>query len=212
MTGFLKANYHTHTTFCDGSASARRMVETAIEKGFDAIGFSSHSDIVKDIGTYKAEIRSLADISEGDLIVHSGHGIGRFIGIRKIEMDGITKDYISIQYAGTDKLYIPVTQLDMVSKYIGPRDDSGVKLNKLSSGEWQKTRSNVKRAVKDMAHELIALYAKREKSKGFAFYPDDEIQHDFEERFPYVETDDQLQSIAEIKADMERARPMERLL
>ena len=158
------------------------------------------------------EIRSLADITEGDLVVHSGHGIGRFIGIRKLEMDGVTKDYITIQYAGTDKLYIPVTQLDMVSKYIGPRDDSGVKLNKLSSGEWQKTRSNVKRAVKDMAHELIALYAKREKSVGFAFYPDDEIQHDFEERFPYVETDDQLQSIAEIKADMERARPMERLL
>ena len=100
----------------------------------------------------------------------------------------------------------------MVSKYIGPRDDSGVKLNKLSSGEWQKTRSNVKRAVKDMAHELIALYAKREKSEGFAFYPDDEIQHDFEERFPYVETDDQLTAIAEIKADMERIRPMERLL
>jgi len=158
------------------------------------------------------EIRSLADISEGDLIVHSGHGIGRFIGIRKLEMDGVTKDYITIQYAGTDKLYIPVTQLDMVSKYIGPRDDSGVKLNKLSSGEWQKTRSNVKRAVKDMAHELIALYAKREKSVGFAFYPDDEIQRDFEERFPYVETDDQLTSIAEIKADMERPRPMERLL
>ena len=158
------------------------------------------------------EIRSLADITEGDLVVHSGHGIGRFIGIRKLEMDGVTKDYITIQYAGTDKLYIPVTQLDMVSKYIGPRDDSGVKLNKLSSGEWQKTRSNVKRAVKDMAQELIALYAKREKSVGFAFYPDDEIQHDFEERFPYVETDDQLQSISEIKADMERPRPMERLL
>ena len=158
------------------------------------------------------EIRSLADITEGDLVVHSGHGIGRFIGIRKLEMDGVTKDYITIQYAGTDKLYIPVTQLDMVSKYIGPRDDSGVKLNKLSSGEWQKTRSNVKRAVKDMAHELIALYAKREKSVGFAFYPDDEIQRDFEERFPYVETDDQLTSIAEIKADMERPRPMERLL
>lgn len=158
------------------------------------------------------EIRSLADISEGDLVVHSGHGIGRFIGIRKLEFDGVTKDYITIQYAGTDKLYIPVTQLDQVSKYIGPRDDSGVKLNKLSSGEWQRTRSNVKRAVKDMAHELIALYAKREQSKGFAFYPDDEIQRDFEERFPYVETDDQLQSIAEIKADMERPRPMERLL
>ncbi len=158
------------------------------------------------------EIRSLADITEGDLVVHSGHGIGRFIGIRKLELEGVTKDYITIQYAGTDKLYIPVTQLDMVSKYIGPRDDSGVKLNKLSSGEWQKTRNNVKRAVKDMAHELIALYAKREKSVGFAFYPDDEIQREFEERFPYVETDDQLQSIEEIKADMERARPMERLL
>lgn len=157
-------------------------------------------------------IRSLADIAEGDLVVHSSHGIGRFIGIRKLEMEGVTKDYITIQYAGTDKLYIPVTQLDMVSKYIGPRDDSGVKLNKLSSGEWQKTRNNVKRAVKDMAHELIELYAKREKSKGFAFFPDDEIQHEFEERFPYIETDDQLQSIAEIKADMERERPMERLL
>ena len=158
------------------------------------------------------EIRSLADISEGDLIVHSTHGIGRFIGIRKLEFDGVTKDYITIQYAGTDKLYIPVTQLDMVSKYIGPRDDSGVKLNKLSSSDWQKTRSNVKRAVKDMAKELIALYAKREKSQGFAFYPDDEIQRDFEERFPYVETEDQLTAIAEIKADMERIRPMERLL
>lgn len=158
------------------------------------------------------EIRSLSDIAEGDLVVHSGHGIGRFIGIRKLEFDGVTKDYITIQYAGTDKLYIPVTQLDMVSKYIGPRDNTGVKLNKLSSGEWQKTRNNVKRAVKDMAHELIALYAKREKSQGFAFYPDDEMQRDFEERFPYAETDDQLRSIDEIKADMERARPMERLL
>lgn len=158
------------------------------------------------------EIRSLADISEGDLVVHSGHGIGRFIGIKKLEFDDVIKDYITIQYAGTDKLYIPVTQLDMVSKYIGPRDDSGVKLNKLSSNEWQRTRGNVKRAVKDMAQELIALYAKREQSEGYAFLPDDELQRDFEERFPFVETDDQLQSIMEIKSDMERPRPMERLL
>lgn len=158
------------------------------------------------------EIRSLADIAEGDLVVHSGHGIGRFIGIRKLEFDDVTKDYITIQYAGTDKLYIPVTQLDMVSKYISPRDNAGVKLNKLSSGEWQKTRNNVRRAVKDMAHELIEIYARREQSKGFAFYPDDEMQHDFEERFPFVETDDQLQAIEEIKSDMENIRPMERLL
>ena len=146
------------------------------------------------------------------MVVHSSHGIGRFIGIKKLEFDDVVKDYITIQYAGTDKLYIPVTQLDMVSKYIGPRDDSGVKLNKLSSNDWQRTRNNVKRAVKDMAHELIELYAKREQSKGFAFYADDEIQRDFEERFPYVETDDQMQSINEIKADMERIRPMDRLL
>ena len=158
------------------------------------------------------EIRSLSDITKGDLVVHSLHGIGRFAGIRKLELEGVTKDYITIQYAGKDVLYVPVTQLDMVSKYIGPRDDAGVRLNKLSSAEWQKTRNNVKRAVKDMAQELIALYAKREQSKGFAFYPDDEIQHDFEARFPYAETDDQLQSIGEIKEDMEKPRPMDRLL
>ncbi len=158
------------------------------------------------------EIRGLADITPGDLVVHAMHGIGKFAGIRKLELEGVTKDYITIQYAGKDVLYVPVTQLDMVSKYIGGRDDSGVKLNKLSSAEWQKTRSNVKRAVKDMAAELIALYAKREKTEGFAFSPDEELQRDFENRFPYVETNDQLQCIAEIKADMEKSHPMDRLL
>lgn len=158
------------------------------------------------------EIRSLADISAGDLVVHSLHGIGRFVGIRKLELEGVTKDYISIQYAGKDMLHVPVTQLDMVSKYIGPRDDAGVKLNKLSSNEWQKTRNNVKKAVKDMAGELIELYAKRKKSQGFQYAPDEEMQYDFEKRFPYTETDDQLNCIAEIKEDMERTRPMDRLL
>lgn len=158
------------------------------------------------------EIKALSDIADGDLVVHSLHGIGRFAGIRKLELEGITKDYITIKYAGKDVLYVPVTQLDMVSKYIGPRDDNAVKLNKLSSTEWQKTRNNVKRAVKDMAQELIKLYAKREQSKGIAFMPDDEMQRDFESRFPYAETDDQLQSISEIKEDMERIRPMDRLL
>ncbi len=158
------------------------------------------------------EIRSLSDISNGDLIVHSLHGIGRFAGIRKLELEGIVKDYITIQYAGTDVLYVPVTQLDMVSKYIGSKDDTTVKLSKLSSNEWQKTRKNVKRAVKDMAKELIALYAKREQAQGFAFEPDSQWQHDFEERFEYIETDDQLQCIEEIKSDMEKSRPMDRLL
>ncbi len=158
------------------------------------------------------EIRSFSDISDGDLIVHSLHGIGRFAGIRKLELEGVVKDYITIKYAGTDVLYVPVTQLDMVSKYIGSRDDSTVKLSKLSSNEWQKTRKSVKSAVKDMAKELIALYAKREQAQGFAFDPDNEWQHEFEERFEYIETDDQLQCIEEIKADMEKSRPMDRLL
>ncbi len=158
------------------------------------------------------EIRGLSDIVPGDLVVHALHGIGRFAGIRKLELEGVTKDYITIQYAGKDVLYVPVTQLDMVSKYIGGRDDTGVKLNKLSSNEWQKTRNNVKRAVKDMAAELIALYAKREKTEGFAFSSDNEVQIDFENRFPYVETNDQLQCISEIKSDMEKPHPMDRLL
>lgn len=158
------------------------------------------------------EIKSLSDIAPGDLIVHSLHGIGRFKGIRKLEMEGITKDYITIQYAGTDVLYVPVNQLDMVSKYIGPRDDSGVKLNKLSSMEWQKTRSRVKKAVKDMAEELTKLYAERSQTKGFPFSEDCDWQNDFESRFPYTETDDQLRCIREIKDDMEKPIPMDRLL
>ncbi len=158
------------------------------------------------------EIKSLADIAPGDLVVHALHGIGRFEGIRKLELEGITKDYITIKYAGTDVLYVPVTQMDLISRYIGPRDDTGVKLNKLSSNEWQKTRSRVKKAVKDMADELIALYAKRSKTKGFAFSEDNDWQNDFEARFDYTETDDQLRCIEEIKQDMMKPTPMDRLL
>lgn len=109
-------------------------------------------------------------------------------------------------------LYVPVTQMDLISRYIGPRDDTGVKLNKLSSNEWQKTRSRVKKAVKDMADELIALYAKRSKTKGFAFSEDNDWQNDFEARFDYTETDDQLRCIEEIKQDMMKPTPMDRLL
>ncbi len=158
------------------------------------------------------EIHTLADLQVGDLVVHALHGIGRFLGIRKLELEGVTKDYITIQYAGKENLYVPVTQLDLVSKYIGTREDGNVKLNRLSSAEWQKTRRNVRAAAKDMANELLKLYAEREKTKGFAFYPDDEIQRDFEERFPYLETEDQLLCTEEIKRDMERDRPMDRLL
>jgi len=106
------------------------------------------------------EIRSLSDISVGDLVVHVSHGIGKYDGIEQIDRQGIIKDYIKIKYAGTDILYVPVTQLDLISKYIGPKEDSSVKLNRLNSTEWQKTRKRVRAAVKEMADELIKLYAK----------------------------------------------------
>ncbi len=158
------------------------------------------------------KINSLADISKGDLVVHALHGIGRFNGITNIETNGVTKDYITIKYAGSDVLYVPVTQLDIVSKYIGPKDDDTVKLNKLGSQDWQRTRARVKKACKDMADELIALYAKRQLAKGYAFSSDNDWQMEFEERFEYSETDDQMRSIDEIKQDMQRNIPMDRLL
>lgn len=158
------------------------------------------------------EIKSLSDIRRGDLVVHAMYGIGKFDGIKSIETNGSTKDYITIKYAGTDVLYVPVTQLDLVSRYIGTGDDEGVRLNKLNTNEWKKTRNKVRSAVKDMAKELTELYARRQAAKGFPFSPDNDWQMDFEERFDYEETDDQLRSIAEIKADMEKPVPMDRLL
>ncbi len=158
------------------------------------------------------EIRSLSDLSVGDYVVHVSHGIGVFDGIHKLDLHGVIKDYIKIRYAGADTLYVPVTQLDMVSRYIGPKEDSKVKLNRLNSGEWQKTRSRVKKAVAEMAEELIALYAKRLKTPGIAFDKDTDYQKDFEAYFPYEETEDQLRCVEEIKEDMEKPNPMDRLL
>ena len=160
----------------------------------------------------KNAIKNLSDLSVGDYVVHVSHGIGVFSGIVKREIHGITKDYIKIRYAGTDELFVPVTQLDLVTKYIGTKEDGTVKLNKLNSAEWQKTRQRVKKAVADMADELIKLYAERLNAKGFAFSKDTDWQNDFEGRFPYEETDDQLRCIREIKDDMESGIPMDRLL
>lgn len=158
------------------------------------------------------EIGSLDELKRGDYVVHTTHGIGIFDGINQIRNNGITKDYIKIRYAGSDTLYVPVTQLDLVSKYIGSADDSGIKLNKLGNDAWAKTRSRVKTAVKNMAKQLTTLYAKRMATKGYQFSPDTDLQSDFERRFEYEETEDQLRCINEIKHDMERNIPMDRLL
>ena len=158
------------------------------------------------------EIGSLDELKAGDYVVHESHGIGVFDGIKRITNGGVTKDYIKINYAKGDILYVPVTQLDLVSKYIGAATDGGIKLNRLGGTEWQKTRKRVKAAVRDMAKQLTALYAKRMSVKGYAFSPDTDLQNDFERRFEYDETDDQLRCINEIKRDMEREVPMDRLL
>lgn len=160
----------------------------------------------------KNAIHSLDELTKGDYIVHNTHGIGIFEGIHALEVNKVKKDYIKISYAKGDTLYVPVTQLDLVSKYIGPREDSRVKINRLGSPEWKKTKAKVRSSVKDMAKELIALYAKRMSTKGFAFSEDSDLQHDFELRFEYDETDDQLRCSDEIKRDMERSSPMDRLL
>ncbi len=157
-------------------------------------------------------IGSLEELQNGDYVVHASHGIGIFDGINRITNAGVTKDYIKIKYAGTDTLYVPVTQLDLVSKYIGAAEDSGIKLNRLGGEAWAKTRARVKRAVRDMAKQLTALYAKRMATKGYAFGPDTDLQSGFESRFEYEETEDQLRSINEIKNDMMRDTPMDRLL
>ena len=158
------------------------------------------------------EIYSLSDLNPGDYVVHSAHGIGVFEGIHKISMQGIVKDYLKLRYAKNDTLYVPVTQLDLVSKYIGPREDAQVRLHRLGGSDWQKTKARVRSAVKDMAKELIKLYAQRMNARGHAFASDTEWQHDFESHFEFEETEDQLRCIEEIKADMEREAPMDRLL
>ena len=160
-------------------------------------------------------IGSCADLNKGDLVVHEHHGIGRFAGVVNMQVDGADKDYIKICYAGTDVLYVPATQLNLVSKYVGGgsgEDGKPIKLHKMGGAEWTRAKTRTKAAVKSIAKELTALYAARQKAKGFAFSPDSEWQTEFEERFEYPETEDQLRCIAEIKADMEKELPMDRLL
>ncbi len=158
-------------------------------------------------------IGSLDELQNGDYVVHASHGIGIFAGINQIKNGGIIKDYIKIKYAGSDILYVPVTQLDLVSKYIGAAsEEKTIKLNRLGGSDWNKTRSRVRAAVKNMAKELTALYAKRMSTKGYAFSPDTDLQNNFERRFEYEETEDQIRCVNEIKRDMERGTPMDRLL
>lgn len=153
-----------------------------------------------------------ADLKPGDIVVHQTHGIGQFIGVNTITADGVTKDYIKIKYRNDDILYVPTNSLDSVRKYIGGGDNSSPRLNKLGGKEWSATTSKVKKNLEAVAKDLIELYAKRQKIKGFSFSPDTPWQKQFEDSFPYTETDDQLRCIQDVKKDMEKPQPMDRLL
>ncbi|MFJ7974058.1 transcription-repair coupling factor [Psychrobacillus sp. NPDC096389] len=156
-------------------------------------------------------IKSYSEIKPGDNVVHIHHGIGKYIGIETLLVNGIHKDYLHIRYRGEDKLFVPVDQIDLIQKYVasGEKDP---KLHKLGGADWKKTKTKVSAAVQDIADELIKLYAKREAEVGYAFEPDSEMQQSFEAAFPYEETEDQLRTISEVKQDMEKARPMDRLV
>ena len=163
----------------------------------------------------RQKLKSYTDLAPGDLVVHVHHGIGRFVGMERIRVDGVDKDYIKIAYAGSDSLFVPATQLDLVSKYIGSGGENGeriAKLSKLGGTDWSRAKSKAKAAAKDLAKGLIKLYAERQKRPGFAFSPDSPWQREFEDAFDYIETEDQLRAIEEIKHDMEQAIPMDRLL
>lgn len=198
------------------------VLEGTISKGFEypliGVAVVSSSEV---FGTTKhrrqassmpgVKIKSFADLSEGDYVVHQVHGIGQYLGIHRIVVDGCTKDYLKIRYKGTDVLYVPATSLDAVNKYMSG-EEKEVKLNKMGGAEFTKVKSRVKKSLEDIADRLVKLYSARSVKKGFAFSPDNDWQKQFEDNFPYEETVDQLKCIEEVKSDMEKDVPMDRLL
>lgn len=157
------------------------------------------------------QIRSYQELNPGDYVVHINHGIGIFEGIKTLESNGKKGDYITITYRNHDQLFVPADQLGVVQKYVAS-DGKIPKINKLGGNEWAKTKCRVQEKIEDIADELLAIYAHRATEKGFAFLPDDELQRDFEAAFPYLETPDQIKAIREIKLDMQKEKPMDRLL
>lgn len=162
-------------------------------------------------GSGHSGIKAFTDIREGDYVVHENHGIGKFLSVTQLEVQGMKKDYLKLKYAGEDLLYVPVEQMDMIQKYVGA-GEVVPKINKLSGSEWKRTKLRAQTAIKDMARQLLELSAARSLEKGYAFSKDNLWQGEFEDLFPYEETPDQLRSAGEIKKDMERSIPMDRLL
>ena len=210
------------TTFDNIHIGSVNIVESDINRGFEynnyivltANELFNINNSKKKYNTkykYSSSISDINKLEVGDYIVHNVHGIGVYNGIKTLTLNDITKDYLEILYQGTDKIYIPVEKIDLISKYSG-RDGAAPKINKLGGKEWIKTKLRVKSKVNDMADQLIKLYAERESRKGFAFSPDCDLSLDFEKDFPYDLTKDQIKAITQIKEDMESPSPMDRLL
>ncbi len=189
------------------------VLSTREDSGAKIMAHRRRRRILKEAGGAGQRLVSYADLSVGDYVVHLNYGIGMFEGIEAVTVEGVTKDYITIKYAGTDKLFVPCDKLDDIGKYIGSRDSSGgVKLSKMGGGDWQKAKTRAKGAARDMAKELIQLYAERQRLPGFAFPPDSELEDSFAADFGFEETDSQISAIEDIKRDMMRPVPMNRLL
>lgn len=199
------------------------VIDAALSRGFDSpdlkIILLSETDVLGQSTHTKSrrpmrkgeKIETFLDLKVGDYVVHVNHGIGRYLGVERLEIGSSQRDYLHIQYAGDDKLYVPTDQVDLIQKYVGA-DGHSPKVYKLGGTEWNRIKDKVRSSVQDMAKELLALYAAREALKGHAFSPDTVWQKEFEDAFPYPETPDQLRAVEEIKRDMEKSKPMDRLL
>ena len=189
------------------------VLSMSVDKGRAIMEHRRHQRVLKRVGGAGKRIMSHADLSVGDYVVHANYGIGLFEGIETVTVDGVTKDYIRIRYAGTDKLFVPCDRLEMIGKYIGDKAKDGtVKLSEMGGGGWQRTKTKAQAAVRDIAKQLIALYAERQRTPGFAFPKNSELEDEFDADFGYEETESQLVAIKEIKEDMMRSVPMNRLL
>ncbi len=186
-------------------------VKLAVITDWEIYGQPKRTRIVRTQTQQGAKITHFSDLRAGDYVVHVNHGIGKYMGIKQLEVGGVRKDYLLVQYAGEDRLYVPTDQIGLIQKFLGA-EGTAPKLYKLGGTEWHRVKQRVKESVKDLARDLISLYAARQKIPGYKFSPDTVWQKEFEDAFPYEETPDQLKAIEEVKRDMETPRPMDRLL
>lgn len=201
-------------TITDGSLSKGFEfpdIKLVLVSDWEIFGKPKKKRVLKTKRETSFSITTFADLNVGDYVVHATHGIGKYVGVKKLEVDGNYRDYLELYYAGGDRLYIPIEQMAIIQKYVGS-EGKPPKLNKLGGSEWKRVKNRVKSSIREMTQELLLLYAEREASKGFAFSPDTPWQKEFEDLFPYEETPDQLRAIEEVKRDMEKPKPMDRLL